>query len=160
MDTCEVCNSFSVYLLSLWFSAWQTVLTRTSGTPIASHHCSMTAHLSPYCSPESTFRCLFREVIRLTAHIYSPSFKDESNVQNKVFLFFCICLAFTRGEILLLVMISQLDVRVPHSILKFSLRFFPLSKTFGEKIWIKTLHKLFLEEIIPHLLSSLLSNIA
>lgn len=152
-----------MYLLSPWFSAWQSLLTRTSGTPIASHHCSMTAHLSPYCSPESTFRCLFREVIRLTAHIYSPSFKDdgpESNVQNKVLLFFCICLVFTRGESLLLVTISQLEVQIPHSILKFSLRFFPLSKTFGEKIWIKTLHKLFLEENIPHLLSSLLSNIA
>lgn len=37
---------------------------------------------------------------------------------------------------------------------------FPLSKTFGEKIWIKTCHKLFLEENIPHLLSSLLSNLA
>ena len=129
-----------MYLLSLWFSAWQTVLTRTSGTPIASHHCSMTVHLSPYCSPESTFRCLFREVIRLTAHIYSPSFKDEgpeSNVQNKVFLFFCICLAFTRGEILLLVMISQLDVRVPHSILKFSLRFSLFLKHLGKKFGLK-----------------------
>ena len=37
---------------------------------------------------------------------------------------------------------------------------FPLSKTFGEKIWIKTLHKLFLEENIPQLLTSLLSNLA
>ena len=85
-------------LPSLWLPALQILLTQPSGT-LVSHSSMQQDHQTLHYSPESALQYKFQVIIKFTAHIYPPSFRDYSSEPNqslfkKLFLFLYICPIF------------------------------------------------------------------